>query len=152
MNRDAARLAVRPAGLRAPLWDAMDRRPRHGADTALRTTAPCRPGVYAWYREGNAVYVGEGDNLQKRIWTRHMGQSRSHHTSSLRRNIAEHLGFGDANLIYTRVIRLTDEQRAAVRAWLVGCQVAWIECDSDAEAHDLESRMKAEWLPPLTKR
>jgi len=39
-----------------------------------------------------------------------------------------------------------------VRAWIVGCVVAWIECDSVAEAVQLESDMKDEWLPPLTKR
>jgi hypothetical protein len=131
----------------------MDRQHRHLPDEAVRVAlAARRPGVYAWYRAGHAVYVGKGDDLQNRIWSRHMGQSRSMHTSAFRRNIAEYLGFGSANDIYDKVVRLDPVQLAAVRAWVLGCVVAWIECDSVAEAIKLEDDMKAEWLPPLTKR
>lgn len=81
-----------------------------------------------------------------------MGQSRSLHASAFRRNMAEHLGFGSANNIYNKVIRLSDEQRAAVRAWLEGCQLAWITTASAPAAKLLEDDLKTEWLHPLTKR
>lgn len=103
-------------------------------------------------RPRHAVYVGKGDNLHDRIWKRHMAQSRSMHTSAFRRNVAEHLSFASPQDVYDKVVRLDAEQLAAVRAWIVGCVVAWIECDSVAEAVQLESDMKDEWLPPLTKR
>jgi predicted GIY-YIG superfamily endonuclease len=130
----------------------MDLRSRHRADIALRSTVPEKPGVYAWYRDGCAVYVGKGDDLRDRIWKRHMGQSRSMHTSAFRRDVAEHLGFGSARDIFDRVIRLNAGQLAAVRTFIVGCVVAWIECDSAAAAIQLEDDMKREWVPPLTKR
>jgi hypothetical protein len=131
----------------------MDRQRRHLPDDALRVALDARrPGVYAWYRAGHAVYVGKGGDLQNRIWSRHMAQSRSMHTSAFRRNVAEYLAFGSAQDIYDKVVRLDAEQLAAVREWVLGCVVAWIECDSVAEAIELEDDMKAEWLPPLTKR
>lgn len=75
------KLPKRPTDLDAPLWEEMDRQPRHAADAALRIAlSERRPGVYAWYRAGHAVYVGKGDDLYDRIWSRHMGQSRSMHT------------------------------------------------------------------------
>jgi len=81
-----------------------------------------------------------------------MGQSRSMHTSAFRRNVAEYLGFGSAQDIYDKAVRLDAEQLAAVREWVLGCVVAWIECDSMFEAVQLEDDMKDEWRPPLTKR
>ena len=35
---------------------------------------------------------------------------------------------------------------------LCGCDIAWIKCKSKAAAKDLEHDLKAEYLPPLTKR
>lgn len=49
-------------------------------------------------------------------------------------------------------VRLDDEQVTVVRAFVVSCVVAWIECDSQADAIQLEDDMKREWVPPLTKR
>src|SRR5262245_31742180 len=111
-------------------WATMDGAKRHRPADLKRSEIPDGPGVYAWYRGGRRKYVGMGKSLDDRIWTRHLGQSRSLHTSALRRNVAEMLGFGDANDIFSRVVRLTDEQRAQVRAWILGCEVAWIECSS----------------------
>lgn len=71
--------------------------------------------------------------------------------SVLRRNIAEHLGFGTAADIKARRVQPTPEQIAAVRNWLYECAIAWIECDSPRTAIDLESALKAEFRPPLTK-
>lgn len=135
-----------------PLWDRIDAEPRRLATELAKRDLPTTAGVYAWYRGGRAVYVGKGDELQDRVWRRHMGQSRSLHTSSFRRNVAELLGFGLADDIYRKRVRLTDEQRADVRAWILTCSVAWIECPTSADARRLETNIKAEWLPPLTKR
>jgi hypothetical protein len=106
----------------------------------------------SWYRNGHAVYVGKGDDLYDRISRRPMGQSRSLHPSALRRNVAEHLGFGSAQDIYNKVIRLDTDQLAVVRAWIGDCVLAWIECGSAGEAVRLEDDTKREWRPPLTTR
>jgi len=116
-----------------------------------RSEIPQCPGVYAWYRDGKPVYVGKADDLRDRIWSRHLGQSFSLHWSSLRRNVAEHLGFGAANDIYEKRLRLDQNQRSAVRDWILACSIVWIECVTRDEAIRLEAEIKAEWMPPLTK-
>lgn len=135
-----------------PLWDRMNAQPRSRASKLTRADVPDHPGVYAWYRRGRAVYVGKGDRLVERAWADHMSQSKSLATSAFRRNIAELLGYGLANHIKQKHVRLTLPQLATVREWVVSCSVAWIEVDSIKEAKRLEDAMKAERLPPLTKR
>jgi hypothetical protein len=79
MNDQEPALPTRPLDIKSPLWEAMDRQPRHVADAALRFAVPKEiAGVYAWYRNGHAVYVGKGDDLYDRISRRHMaGAARS---------------------------------------------------------------------------
>lgn len=135
-----------------PLWDRMDAQPRLRASVLRAIDVPTSPGVYAWYRRGRAVYVGKANGLRDRAWTSHLGQSRTLGRSAFRRNVAEHLGFGAANDIKEKRVRPTPEQLAEVRAWIVGCSVAWIECETGAAAKRLEGDMKLEWLPPLTRQ
>jgi hypothetical protein len=45
----------------------------------------------------------------------------------------------------------TPEQVQAMRAFIEGCEVAWRTTATAAAALTLESHMKREWLPPLTK-
>ncbi len=133
-------------------WAEMNAQPRRRATELARGDVPTKAGVYAWYRRGRAVYVGKGDELLARAWGDHMSQSRSMHTSAFRRNVAERLGFGLAADIYAKRVRLNTEQLAAVRTWIMGCSVAWIECANAEAARRLECDMKAAWMPPLTKR
>jgi hypothetical protein len=98
------------------------------------------------------VYVGKADVLRDRAWGNHMGEGATMGSSSFRRNVAEFLGFGTPAAIKAKRVRLTSDQLAFVRVWIVGCAVAWVECDTIAAAKGLEAQMKAEWLPPLTKR
>jgi len=135
-----------------PLWDRMDAQPRFRAADLTRAEVPEDPGVYAWYRLGRAVYVGKADSLVDRAWANHMGQSRTMGTSAFRRNVAEFLGYGSSADIKVKRLRLTPDELAAVRAWILSCSVTWILCPSTAAALALESQMKAEWMPPLTKQ
>jgi hypothetical protein len=135
-----------------PLWDRMDAQPRLQARTLTSADVPLKPGVYAWYRRGRAVYVGKADELRGRAWGNHMGQSSTMGSSAFRRNVAEHLGFGSPADIKSKRVRLTPEHLAEVRAWILGCSVAWIVCRTIPTAWRLEATMKAEWIPPLTKR
>jgi len=113
---------------------------------------PEEPGVYAWYRGGIPVYVGKADDLRDRAWKRHMGQGRTLRTSAFRRNVAEHLGFGSANDLLQGMVVLDPSALASVRKWILGCELGWIVCATPAAAISLERRMKAEFLPLLTKR
>lgn len=135
-----------------PHWAAMNRGPRLLAATLRRQDIPVGPGVYAWYDMGNAVYVGKADSLLERIWDCHLAQHPSMGNSALRRNVAEHLGFGTAADIKRRACKLTPDQVAAVNARVQSWSVAWIVCASSQMACHLESAMKIEWLPPFTRR
>lgn len=106
--------------------------------------------MYAWYRDGTAIYVGKADSLRDRLG-RHLGRGRVMTSSAFRRNIAELLGISSAALIKSGAYQPNEEEVAEVRAYIEGCEVAWMTADTPVAALDLEDRMKAEWTPPLTK-
>ncbi len=73
-------------------------------------------------------------------------------TSAMRRNVAEHLGIATAKDIKDGIYKVTEAEASRVRRWLDGCEIVWRECETEAAAKRLETAMKAEYLPPLTKR
>jgi len=137
---------------RTPLWDEMDARLRRRLDTLRRRDVPTTPGVYALYRNGDAQYVGKASSLRTRFWGKHMGRGASMTGSALRRNVTDLLGIASAADIKARRYLPTADDAARVVAWIRACEVAWIETPTPADALDLEDAMKAEKLPPLTKR
>jgi hypothetical protein len=96
------------------------------------------------------MYVGKAKSLRERVWKNHSGRGLSMGTSALRRNAAEHLGIASAQDIKEKRHRITPAEAKRVRAWLGGCHSA-SERASDDAAKRLETAMKAEHLPPLTK-
>lgn len=136
----------------APLWQEMDRQPRCSMRTLVRDDIPTSPGVYALYRSGERMYVGKADSLRDRIWKNHSGRGAVMTSSTLRRNIAAHLGIATAADIKTRRYQPNAREVARVRTWLDRCEIAWRQCESSAAALRLETAMKAEEAPPLTKR
>lgn len=113
---------------------------------------PEDPGVYALYRGGTPMYVGKATSLRDRVWKNHSGRGPVMTSSAMRRNVAEYLGIASAADIKARRYQPTPEQVAAVRTWLDGCEIAWRTCPTARAANALEDDMKAEHLPPLTKR
>jgi hypothetical protein len=113
---------------------------------------PESPGVYGLYRNGTRMYVGKADSLRDRIWRSHCGRGPRMTRSAMRRNIAEHLGIATANDIYQRRYQPSPDEVPAVRDWLDGCYIAWVECGTNTDALALEKQFKDEFLPPLTKR
>ncbi len=136
-------------------WADMHHRPRTSArllrSAADRRRVPSTPAVYAWYREGRPVYVGKADTLQRRVGN-HMGQGRAMTNSAFRRNVAECLGIAPATAIKSRVHRCSAAEADRVNAWIRGCELAWIPCETPSDAVALESRLKAEFRPCLTKQ
>jgi len=130
----------------------MNEQPRREAGRLQCEDIPCGPGVYAWYGDGEPIYVGKSVDLQDRIWRRHLRKSRSLKTSALRRNVAEDLGIGSAGDIKAGRCHPSAEQVYQVNARIRACTIAWITCESQEAAESLEKRMKEEWLPPLTKQ
>jgi hypothetical protein len=129
----------------------MNRRRRIPASTLVAADLPCKPGVYAWYFDGRAVYVGTVKNLHGRIWKRHMGRGVVMTSSAYRRNVAEDLGIATAADIKARRYMPTALDVDSVNTWIRRCSVAWIACRTEGDASDLEKRMKREWTPRLTK-
>ena len=138
------------------LWTTMDTQVRRRATAVTGPRmVPNTPGVYAWYREGVAVYVGRAigrNGLQGRVWKDHLRTGSNLSRSSFRRNVCNHLGIASTARTRIRPTVMTPAEVAPVNTWVSECEVSWIECKSDREASDLEARMKAEWKPPLTQR
>lgn len=135
-----------------PLWGAMNEQPRRQASGLRSEHIPTSPGVYAWYEAGEPIYVGKCKSLQERIWRRHLRKGRSLMTSAFRRNVAEDLGIGSADDIKAGRCRPAVEQVDRVNERVRACTIAWITCESHEDARSLETHMKQEWMPPLTKR
>jgi hypothetical protein len=142
-------MKAQPGG---PLWARMHHRRCVAMAALTKASIPTSAGVYALYRNGKPMYVGKAKCLQERVWKNHSGRGRGMGTSAMRRNVAEHLGIAKAAAIKEGKHRITRGEAARVRAWLDGCEIAWRECVDDEAAKTLETKMKVEYLPPLTKR
>lgn len=132
-------------------WTQMDARPRREAASLTQADIPSSPGVYALYRDGEAVYVGKATILRSRLWNNHLRKGVSMTNSALRRNVAEFLGLASAADIKAGRYSPTALDARRVSEWIGEAEVAWIECDSVADAVLLEGALKAERKPPLTK-
>jgi excinuclease UvrABC nuclease subunit len=130
----------------------MNRQARRLASTVSAKQLPKDPGVYAWYRNGQRIYVGKATSLQTRVGRNHLGKGRSLGTSAFRRNVAEHLGLGFAAEIKDGRRVFDVQEILLINTWIGACEVAWIVCGSEADACKLEDSLKEEFLPPLTKQ
>ncbi len=135
-----------------PLWSLMHRCNRFGMTKLRKDDIPMSAGVYVLYRHGKPQYVGKAKCLQNRVWKNHGGRGLGMGTSAMRRKVAERLGIAEAKDIKAGRYRITAKEAARVRAWLDGCEMTWQECSDEAAAKALETAMKREYLPPLTKR
>jgi hypothetical protein len=132
-------------------WDEMDARPRIPVTQLKRSDLPEQPGVYAFYRDGKAIYVGKAGDLRKRVWAKHCGQGAVMTGSAFRRNVAQDLGISTANEIKERLYQPTTKELALIRAWIEGCEVAWVTRSTEPLAVAFETALKQEWKPRLTR-
>lgn len=133
----------------------MNARPRRPAAALAVEDIPRRPGVYAWYHDSEPVYSGRAvgaDGLYGRVWKNHLKTGTDLSRSSFRRNVCEHLGIAPTSKTKLRPTLLTGDEVVPVNQWIAECEVAWLECDSAAEAKELEKALHGEWLPPLSRR
>lgn len=133
-------------------WGALLSVPPIPVRELARAQVPEEPGVYLWRHDGQAVYVGMARSLRGRAWSKHLGAGVSLSGSSLRRNVCELL-FGIPPNITGRPTRqkVTIEQAAAIRDWLLACELSWRACATVLEADQLERRLRAEFRPPLNR-
>jgi len=110
------------------------------------------PGVYLWRRDGQAVYVGMATSRRGRAWSKHLGAGVSLSGSSLRRNVCELLFGIPPNITgWPAKQKVTAEQAAAIRDWLLACELSWLPCSTAHEADQLERRLRGTFLPPLNR-
>lgn len=113
---------------------------------------PDTPGVYLWRHENQIAYIGKATSLRRRVWSKHLGAGVSLSGSSLRRNVCECL-FGIPPNVTGRPTRqkVTPEQAAEIRDWLVACDLSWQQCALVDDADQLERRLLDEYRPPLNR-
>jgi len=133
-------------------WGQLLAAPRIRVRELVREDLPDGPGVYLWRHENQAAYVGMATRLRGRAWSKHLGAGVSLSGSSLRRNVCEVL-FGIPPHVTGRPMKqkVTAEQAAAIREWLLGCELCWLACISVQDADQLERRLRLEYLPPLNR-
>ena len=133
-------------------WGALLSAPTIPVRELARAQVPDEPGVYLCRHEGQAVYVGMATSLRGRAWSKHLGAGVSLSGSSLRRNVCELL-FGIPPNITGRPTkqRVTTEQAAAIRDWLLACELWWLPRATVLEADQLERRLRAAYLPALNR-
>lgn len=132
-------------------WGRLQAVPRCPAADLQRAELPEGPGVYLWSRAGVPEYVGTAGSLRKRLST-HLGAGVSLAGSSLRRNVCELLFQIPPNVTGnpTRQ-KVTTEQATAIHAWLLGCEVSWLQARTQEDAAALETRLRRAFLPPLNR-
>ena len=129
-------------------WAALLSATRFATGTLSRSEIPRSPGVYAWFRDGECVYVGKASNLRRRIGT-HLSTSLDLSRSTLRASVAvTTLGITRKHA-RSRPTVMTPEQIAVVTAWFAAAEVNWLECKTRDEAHSLEGRLRKSWMPSL---
>jgi hypothetical protein len=132
-------------------WGRLLSAPRRPAGNLQRREFPEEPGVYLWSRDGAPKYVGTATSLRKRL-SSHLGGGESLASSSLRRNVCELLFQVPPNVTGkpTRQ-KVTTEQANAIRDWLLGCEVSWLQARTQEDAAALETRLRRMFLPPLNR-
>ena len=137
------------------LWARLNDLPRHGAAHLSERDVPAAPGVYAWYRAGEAIYSGRATGrkgLRTRIWHEQLKTGSDLSNSPFRREVCAHLGVAPTIKTKIRPTVMTADEVEVVNQWILGCEVAWIECISPTEAERLEQLLQAEWMPSLSRR
>jgi len=149
----AAPVAADASG--ATPWARMHVQPGHPVAQVDTSKVPTAPGVYAFYRDGQPVYVGRAiasGGLQRRLKTQHLKTVNDLSWSAFRRNVAERLGIAPSTVTKRRPPQLTEAQVASINEWVAACELRWIACATESEATQLEIDLKHERKPPLTKR
>ena len=120
---------------------------------ALRADeVPERPGVYVWYHEGTAAFVGVAKDLRHRVITEHAARTTSVRSSALRRTPAQTLGFGAKAELRRGARLLSEREDAAVDEWLRSGRVAFAEVDQFEAAYALLTPLQTLYLGQSHKR
>lgn len=121
------------------------------ADAVELSDIPTGPGVYVWFRDDEPIYVGEARGkrgLRGRLRA-HLAIGQDLSRSTFRASVAVRQLGVDRATARLRPSVLSPAQVAIVNEWIAECDLAWVECASQEEAHNLEIRLRWAWLPPF---
>ena len=139
--------------MRGAGWQQVFALPRRPVANLALTEVPPLPGVYIWFRDGEAIYVGEAKGakgLRGRLGA-HLREGLDLSRSTLRASVAVQVLEVARSTARERPSVLTAEQVEHVNRWLRECELAWVVCEDAAAAHHMESMLRTEWLPPLNR-
>ena len=129
-------------------WKTLVTASRHSNAGLKRADIPAVPGVYAWFKGGECVYVGKAADLRERL-SSHRSRSLDLSRSTLRASVAiRELGVTRA-YARSRPSRMTSSEIARVNAWFEAAAVAWIVCSTPKGSEALEGRLRKLWMPEL---
>lgn len=108
---------------------------RVGAGDLRASDVPMGPGVYAWFRDEELIYIDAARKLRKRIleidaqgW-QGRGPSPSQFRSRLTTYLRETVGLPED----------PDERRVQLDAWISACEVGWVKTPS---YHDAQAQVR----------
>jgi hypothetical protein len=142
-ERDLEMRGFRPCGVTAKMLNI-----DHGDEDlgpfcrlVVEDTAPLGPGVYAWTRDGDVMYVGKADVLRQIVHGARMNRA-----------------YNDYTYIPASKVKQASSPRVRVngllnRALGEGSSVAWWwhEVASSSDAAGLEAELIAKWDPPWNR-
>lgn len=117
------------------------------ASEVRREEIPEAPGLIAWFRGGECVYVGISGNLRRRI-SEHLSTTPDLSQSTLRSWVAVDILGLSRTRTRERPSTVSEEHAVAVADWLAQCDVGWKATERRADA----SRMREELLTQMRPR
>ncbi|MFB9309793.1 hypothetical protein BJY17_000750 [Agromyces hippuratus] len=132
-------------------WTDVLEAPRTRSSALNKAEIPAQPGLYAWFRDGECLYLGIAGDLRDRL-TSHRSASNDLSRSTFRSWVAVHVLGLDRATTRQRPSIVTDDQARAVNAWIAACDLAWLTQATREDAAVLESSLLAEQQPLLNAK
>jgi hypothetical protein len=129
-------------------WSDLLAAPRTRSSILNKANIPAEPGLYAWFRGEECVYLGIAGDLRARLTT-HRGTSRDLSRSTFRSWVAVHVLGLDRAVSRQRPSVVTDEQARVVNDWIAACDIAWLVQPTRKDAAVLETALLLEHKPLL---
>lgn len=132
-------------------WTDVLAAPRTRSSALEKADIPEQPGLYAWFRDGECVYVGIAGDLLERLTT-HRDTSNDLSRSTFRSWVAVHVLGLDRAATRQRPSIVTNDQARVVNAWIAACDLAWLAQATREDAAVLETSLLAEHRPLLNAK
>lgn len=107
----------------------------------MEDAAPTRPGVYAWERDGEVMYVGKAGQLRQIVHGTRMGRAYNDYAYVPASKVAQ---ISSPRVRVNGLLNQSLVEGATVTWW-------WLQTGTEPEARHLEAMLIAEWGPPWNR-